>query len=265
MRSTNVHPDNHRQRGFAKCRGAARVAVLIGDSESAAASLVTREQASLPKVRWAVDPGVESYPKVRGNGLTNAELFDTRTQDSKRWWIFRKGPEGHNLLRFDGAQQEIEGKAEIIPATKKAGAPAYIVDLTSIYKRQVRAVRRGFELLPDGRVVIQDEWTAADHATTVTWQWLTRANATVALPGLVLQQSGGTLRLRVIAAGKVDITVEDVSQPRNAFDSPNPGLSRIVIRLTTPAKHDGRLVVVAEPSAARPGGEVPAIAPLADW
>jgi len=216
-------------------------------------------------VRWAVDLGAESYPKARANGIKNEELFDTRTQASKRWWIFRKGPEGHNLLRFDGAQQEIDGKAEIIPATKKTGAPAYIVDLTSIYKRQVRAARRGFALLPDHRVGIQDEWTAADRATEVTWQWLTRAQAKAEADGLTLTQSGETLRLRVSATDKFTIALEDVSRPRQAFDSPNPGLSRFVIRLTTPANHEGRLVVVAEPSTVGAKLAAPAMVPLSQW
>ena len=118
-------------------------------------------------VRWAVDLGRESYPHARANGIPNAELFGT-TQGSKRWTIFRCGPESHNLLRFNNALQRIDAKAEITPVER-----GFRVDLSSVVSDQVKTAQRHFALNPDHSLTIRDTWSTNDAATSVCWQWLT--------------------------------------------------------------------------------------------
>ncbi|RAI73504.1 hypothetical protein HMF3257_02015 [Spirosoma telluris] len=69
-------------------------------------------------VRWAVDLGTESYDKMRAAKL---DLW-SYAQTSTRWTTFRVGPEGHNILRFGGAYQDIMGKGEITTLPAKKGA-----------------------------------------------------------------------------------------------------------------------------------------------
>jgi hypothetical protein len=202
-------------------------------------------------VRWAVDLGRESYPHVRANGLTNSELFSTRP-DSRRWSIFRCGPESHNLLRFADAPYLVGPKAEISPLPSAVGPPGFEVDLTPVVRGTVVAAHRRFSLEPQGRVLIRDEWQTGDRATAVTWQWLTFARTSATADGFVLQQSGKILRLRATSSAALTCVVEDASQPQQRFDSPNPGLSRLVIRLATPAHSAGWLSVLAEPESADP-------------
>ncbi len=57
-------------------------------------------------VRWAVDLVRDDHAFIRAGGITQGQLFDY-TQASKRWTIFRLGPEAHIILRFDGAPQRI--------------------------------------------------------------------------------------------------------------------------------------------------------------
>jgi hypothetical protein len=198
-------------------------------------------------VRWAVDLGRESYPHARANGLA-ADLFKT-AQASKRWSIFRCGPESHNLLRFDGAPPRVEAKAEIRPLPPSAdGAPGFLVDLSPVVHGQVARAERRIRLHPDRSLSIDDEWTTLTAATHVTWQWLTRAHVTPMPDGATLRQDSETLRLRFTTADRnARLEVEDVSQPRHPWDSPNPGLRRIVIHLDTPAATTARLRVVAAP------------------
>ncbi len=196
-------------------------------------------------VRWAVDLGRESYPHARANGIANTDLFST-TQDSRRWSIFRCGPDSHNLLRFDDAAQRVDAKAEIHP--KEGG---FVVDLTPVIRDQVTTARRQFTLRPDRSVIISDEWQTGDKTTEVTWQWLTHATATVEPDGFVLKQSGESLHLRATASSPLAFSIEDVSQPRNKFDSSNPALSRLIIRLTTPRRSDGSISVTASPDLAK--------------
>lgn len=128
-------------------------------------------------VRWAVDLGRESYPHARANGLA-ADLFKT-TQASRRWSIFRCGPESHNLLRFDGAPPLVSAKAELQPLSPPGSdAPGFAVDLSPVVRGQVARAQRRIRLHSDRSVSIEDEWTTLTTATHVTFQWLTVAEVT---------------------------------------------------------------------------------------
>ncbi len=188
-------------------------------------------------VRWAVDLGRESYPHARANGIANTELFSTR-QDSKRWSIFRCGPDSHNLIRFNSAAQRVDAKADMLPMEHGS-----MVDLTPVVRDQVVSAHRQFMLNPDRSLITRDDWKTNDKAAAVTWQWLTQARATTTDAGFLLQQSGETLRLVATASSKLMFEVQDVSAPRNKFDSANPNLTLLIIRLQTLAGNDGWIQV----------------------
>jgi hypothetical protein len=197
-------------------------------------------------VRWAVDLGTESYDKMRAARL---DLWNY-SQDSSRWTTFRVGPEGHNILRFDGARQDVTGKAEIRILPVSDGSFGNVVDLTPLYRSHVAHVERAVRLHPDRSISIVDTWTAVDRDVTATWQWHTLAQVSRTPEGLLLEQAGKSLKLRIESPLTATIEVEDVSAPRAPQDSPNPGLSRIVIRLSTPANATTRLHVLAIPGSA---------------
>jgi oligo-alginate lyase len=217
-------------------------------------------------IRWAVDLGRDSYAGPRRNGLAD-DLFREH-QDSKRWTIFNDSADGHSILRFNGAFPWVDGKAEIRPATHTAIPAGYVVDLTPVYEGQVKTAQRGFSLRADRSVVIRDEWTTGDRAALVAAQWMTFAKVTLEKGAAVLTQDGETLRLRVVSPVGAHLAVEDVSKATNPWDSPRPGLSRLTIRVSTPAKTAGHLVLVAEP-AVPAGGAASAdpilTLPLATW
>ncbi len=194
-------------------------------------------------VRWAIDLGTEDYDKMRASKL---DLWNY-TQDSSRWSCFRVGPEGHNILRIDNAYQNISGKAEIRALPDEDGTMGNVVDLTPLYQDKATRVHRTVKLRPDRSFLIEDEWTAADHAVDVSFQWLTMAKVTQVPHGLLLEQSGKSLTLQVTPADAA-IVVEDVSAPRAVQDSPNPGLSRIVITSPTAATATMKLSIHAIPA-----------------
>ncbi len=194
-------------------------------------------------VRWAIDLGTESYDRMRAAKL---DLWNY-AQTSTRWTTFRVGPEGHNILRFDGEQQWIAGKADIRELPARKGAVGNVVELTPLYRGQVAQVRRTVTLNPDRSISLNDQWTATDHSVTAAWQWITKATVTRTPQGLLLQQAGKTLELRVRASGTYTVAIEDVSSARNPQDSPNPGVSRIVLKLATPATRTATLGVEVIP------------------
>ena len=195
-------------------------------------------------VRWALDLGTESYDKMRAARL---DLWNY-TQNSNRWTTFRVGPEGHNILRFDGERQLINGRGEVTGLKTANGVMGAEADLSSLYMNKAGRVTRRLLLYPDRSVSIQDSWKANDSAVTVSFQWLTRATVAKDADGLLLQQAGQLLRLKLEQpqpATGVVIEVQDVSQSKAVQDSDNPGLSRIVITVKTPAGGNGQLFVHA--------------------
>ncbi|MEO8616083.1 MAG: heparinase II/III family protein, partial [Luteolibacter sp.] len=208
-------------------------------------------------VRWAIDPEIEDYLDARNRtGLTHAQFF-SYAQDSARWAHFRLGPDGHNILRFNHARQNVDGQATIGPMRKSSEGASVEINLDTTYAGQAASVRRVASLRSDGTVMIDDTWTdLADHPSEVTWQWLTAAQASLEPGGVCLKQDGQTLHLRVIGAEPNRIELQDVAPLLDAkFDAPLPGYTRIVIRVTSPTGARGSLRVIA--GSALPPTETP--------
>jgi hypothetical protein len=193
-------------------------------------------------VRWAVDPERDEYACLRAAGYTQAEIFDY-AQESRRWRVFRPGPEGHNILRFDGAPQNVGGRATIGPLRETSEDVSVEIDLGTTYAGQAAGVRRRATLRPDGTVDLVDEWTTLDRPVEVSWQWLTRAEVRVVEDGLRLTQAGRRLALRVGGAGWSVVVEPAGALLRPPVDSPLPGHTRIVLRVPTGARSAGRLSV----------------------
>jgi len=214
-------------------------------------------------IRWAVDLGRDGYTLPRQYGL-GSDLF-LATQESKRWSIFCNGSESHNILRFNGTNQWVDGKAEIIPANEKSVSPGYKIDLTPIYAGQMATVQRGFSLRPDKSVLIQDEWQSGERGASVSWQMITYANVELKKDEIVLTQSGETMRLLVVSDHVVHLSVQEVAGILNVWDKPHPGLKRITIRLNTSPKSFGRLVILADPSGTAEKIKPEQVLPLEKW
>ncbi|MBC8032729.1 MAG: heparinase II/III family protein [Chitinophagaceae bacterium] len=199
-------------------------------------------------VRWALDLGTESYNKMRAAKL---DLWNY-SQNSSRWTTFRVGPEGHNILRFNSELQRIDGKAAVEALPDVEGVIGNKADMSSLYSNFAKYVYRTVLLHPDRSVSIQDEWATNDKASEIAFQWLTKAKVSKTPYGLLLEQNGQSLQLKIDARilKKVTIEVEDVSVSKRIQDSDNPGLSRIIIKTRTPANSGGQLLIRAYPGSA---------------
>lgn len=213
-------------------------------------------------IRWAVDPGGQNYGTAYRAGI-DAGLWRF-TQDSPRWTIFRLGADAHNLLRFDGAPPRVDGPARLLLFSAAASGPYTQLDLTATIGDRVHSAHRGVRLLPDRRVVFQDEWTTAARPAQVAWQWLTHAAVTIETGGARLRQRGESLYLRVLEPAAATLAIEDPATHLQAQDEPTPGLRRLVVHTATPAHASGRLIIIAEPGSA-PASPAPPVLPLASW
>ena len=199
-------------------------------------------------VRWALDLGTESYDKMRAAKL---DLWDY-SQNSNRWTTFRCGPEGHNILRFNNARQDISGFGVLKPT--KQGTNTNELDLSMLYASQLEKVIRKIELRSDKSIAIDDTWQTGANSVEASFQWLTKAKVTPTPYGILLEQDGKSLKLKVEGANsKVlpEIIIEDVSTPQNIQDSPNPNLTRILIKVVTNAHSIGNIQIRAYPSAVK--------------
>ncbi len=186
-----------------------------------------------------------------------ADLWDY-SQNSARWTTFRVGPEGHNILRFDNARRSITGKAEIRALPTEAGVHGAVVDLSSLYRDQGARVTRSIRLRPNRTLYIEDEWATGDRAVEASWQWLTKADGVekTTRGGVLLRHARKSLELQIeLSSGDADITIEEVSEPRNPQDSPNPGLHRIVVRSRTEARSAATLRANVLPESVRDAAE----------
>ncbi len=150
-------------------------------------------------------------------------------------------------MRFDEALQDITGKAEIRRLPDMNGVCGDVVDLTSLYRSQVARVERSVRMYPDRHVSITDEWETTDRSVSVAWQWLTKASIVRTEAGLRLEQAGQALDLRIACSSGFTIAIEDVSEPRNSQDSPNPGLYKVVIELESRGNNKDTLELIATP------------------
>ena len=211
-------------------------------------------------IRWAVDLGMQEYNSLESK---NVNLWDGK-QAGDRWSIFRMGPESHNILRFNGAPQLVDGKARFVRFDGGGPQPHSVVELSALYRDQVKGVYRGVMLLPDKAVLFQDEWATGDKPADVAWQMLTRAKVT-ALPGkILLEQGGKNLALEILEPARPTVEVTSAQELQKPFDADNPGVQRIVVRTKTAAKSSGRFRILAVPgSSAR--SAPPETRKLLDW
>jgi hypothetical protein len=206
-------------------------------------------------VRWADDLGMQSYESIEKEGIN---LWG-KTQDAERWKIFRLGTSSHNVLRVDGQQQRVDGKAPIVLA--KTGRT--VVDLGGIYQGQLAGARRGVALQDDRSVVVQDEVQALGRAASVRWAMVTRAEVKLDGAGrALLTQGGKKLGFRVLEPAGAVVKIYPTDPPPTAIDARNPGTRMIGFEVAVGAGAAQRIVVQLVPQDA---GRAPTVRALAEW
>jgi len=211
-------------------------------------------------IRWALDLDKQDYASLERFGLG---LWGTNQHDD-RWKIFRNGSSAHNILRFDGADQNVDGRADWIHVETEGPFPHAIVHLDTIYENQVANVSRGLAFLNRG-VLIQDEWTTGDKEVEAEWLMLTRAQVFVKDQTVLLLQDGKRLTLHLAGPAPVRVEVRDVSKPAREYDAPNPGVSQIRLSTPTPAQATGMFRVFAAFGGTANPGDIPGWVALSEW
>ena len=211
-------------------------------------------------VTWAMDLGMQQYESLES---IDVNVWDA-SKNGTRWSIFRPGPESHNILRFNGAHQVLEGNGQFIRFQPDGPTPHSVLDLTPLYEDQVARAHRGLMFVENRAVLVQDEWTASDQTCGVTWQMLTAGEVSIHPGEIRLRRDGKSMALQILDSPRVEVEAVDTSTLLKDFDAPSPGVSRITIKLRTEAGQNGRLRIFAVPE---PGGGIPPppFQPLSEW
>ena len=211
-------------------------------------------------VTWAMDPGMQDYESLES---IDVNVWDA-SKDGTRWKIFRPGPDSHNILRFNGAHQVLEGNGQFIRFQPDGPTPHSVLDLTPLYQDQAARVHRGLMFVENRAVLIQDEWTAFEQPCEVIWQMLTAGDVSIRPGEIQLRRDGKRMTLQILDSPCVEVEAVDASKLQKYFDAPNPGVQRITIKLRTDAGQNGRLRVFAIPEAGD-GISAPPFQPLSEW
>jgi hypothetical protein len=210
-------------------------------------------------VRWAVDLGAQDYDSLEAKGI---DIWK-RGQDSPRWQVYRLNNQSHSTLTIDGHPHRIEGAATLTHFSADDPRAGVIVDLTSVFGGDAARVRRGFRLLPDRRVLVQDELNGLAPTAVVRWQMPTRATVTLDGDRATLRQDGRVLHVQVAAPTGARFAVQPAEAPPDDFNAPNPGVSMLSLTCRPTESAALRFAVVLSPGETMQ--ETPVVIPLDAW
>jgi len=205
-------------------------------------------------VRWAVDLGSQNYYSIEKLGMS---LWNS-SQNSDRWKIFRLSSASHNLVTIDGQLHVAKGYGKIVKFDTDPQLPFAVIDLDEVYAGQAQSVTRACALLPSRTAAIQDRLTGVKPGAKVRWAMVTGAKpGTAAGSDLPLVSGNKSLTVRAVTPASVTWKVTDLTNPPNAWDTPNPGKSLISFEVAAPADGTLSFCVLLVPGSAKAEKSVP--------
>lgn len=170
-------------------------------------------------IRWIEDPYTEDYCRMEQAGL---KVWNT-AQNSTRWKVFRQGMRSHSVFAIDGKNHKVSGKVSLA----EEGENGISADCSELYDGVWKSARRSWRLTEDG-FVLCDSFEGMVPGREYTFNFVTFAYVETDAQRAVLNRSGERVEIVAVHAGRWEL--EDVAKPKEVYDSPNPGLTRVVFR-----------------------------------
>jgi hypothetical protein len=213
--------------------------------------------------RWALDPMGRGYGDLEARGLT---LWNMK-QESDRWRIYRYHNSSHNTLTINNEAQLVKGKGSILRFSEDPKNAFTIIDMTEVYAGQLSKALRGFRLLPDGRVLIQDEVCAALEPAELCWAMTTPATMSDASSNTaaVLEQDNERLFMDVLSPSTTSIQYFS-TEPKEEWDLETPNIRQVGFQHSLSQVQEERLAVLLTPGSCEAvRADTPALIPLEAW
>ncbi|HLW09032.1 MAG TPA: heparinase II/III family protein [Fermentimonas sp.] len=172
-------------------------------------------------IKWTDDTGSDNY---------SLPGFWDYKPEGRRWNYFRNTNFSHNTISIDNKLQHSAGKGILTDYKTDGEIPYSTFDLTSLYKDQAETMRRGFKLLDDKVILIQDEITSTSDNQEVCWSIITKAEIKIDGNNVILSKDGKTFYLKVVAPSVVAIHSEVA---KNMLEIENPLTGYNLLKVTT--------------------------------
>ena len=221
-------------------------------------------------VRWAIDLGPERYHKIESLGM---DLWN-RSQNSDRWKIFRYNNFSHNTLVVNNQLQRVKGMATITHYSDKKDFPHAIIDMTDVYRGQLKKSLRGGALLvpaqsprglPSWQIIIQDELQAENQPATIRWAMATPAEVNIQSDKrALLSQDAKEMLFEILSPDNAKLVVYS-TEPRADYDQPNPGTRMVGFEVRLSPDEEIRLAVRMTPAPKKDKIKDYKLVPLASW
>jgi len=211
-------------------------------------------------VRWLDDPGATA------DDYALPGFWDYTPVSGQRWKYFRYNNFGHNTLSIDGHLQYSAGKGSILRYNKDIAQPFGIIDMTATYINLASKVYRGFKLLSDDLMLVQDEVSLAPGSKNIEWTSITTATVTVNGNTATLQKDGKSFYLKIISPADATFTTSE-AKVNSADESPVTGYSLLK---TTVSQADGtnqtiQMVMSSDQNAINNTNLTGDLTPLTHW
>lgn len=178
-------------------------------------------------VRWAIDPGNQSYHELEKTGF---KLWG-RKQNSPRWQLLTKNNFGHNTLTVNDRLHVVDGMAKIT-SFKTEPKPSATIDLTPVFAGKLKKAKRKFTKDSPVSILIEDTIELLPTTKKVVWQVMTTANVKITEGGAILSQKGKKLKLENLSHPEIPFKVVSLNPPPHKLDIKMKNLQRIELKIT---------------------------------
>jgi len=193
--------------------------------------------------RWAMDLGKEDYHRIETFGI----VLYPNNQKADRWKLFRYNNFGHNTLTINNQLHNAKGFVPIVRYSDKSNFPHVAIDMTDLYKEQIKKALRGATLLPSGQILIQDQIQANDTAATIRWNMVTPAKIEIKSDTTArLLQNGKAMQFKVVTGSKAKLATYSTA-PRSKPDGDNGNTRMIGFDIKLKPNESTKIQVVMTP------------------
>lgn len=212
-------------------------------------------------VRWSADLGMQQYNSLESAGLDIWKM----SQESQRWQVFRYSNFSHSTLVVNNRLQQVNGRAPILKTSSDPVFTSAVMDLTSLYKQDLRKAQRGIAIVNKSYVTIRDEVETGDSSCMIRWAMLTPAKIeSIHSNQAMLTSNGQRLIMYVTGVTGVNLRIYRTDPP-HSYDALNTGTSMIGFEIIIPANTKKDFDVILVPGDKPVSIKRSAIRPLETW
>jgi hypothetical protein len=212
-------------------------------------------------VRWSADLGMQQYNSLESAGLDIWKM----DQNSQRWEVFRYNNYSHSTLTVNGQLQNVKGHATVVKSSTDPLNMHTVMDLTSVYNKNLQKAMRGIAIVNKQYVIVKDELETGDSVCVIRWAMLTPATV-ASINGNQARLTNKSQKLTLFVNGLPDVVLKTYrTDPPHSYDALNLGTTMIGFEITVPAHTRIMFDVIMVPGEENVAVQKASLKPLAEW